>query len=330
MKENIKSTLKSNDTEEWLDTVWTRPIGYVWARFFNAFNIHPNTVTVLSMIIGAASGYFFAQPSFQYGGTHGFIMNIIAMLMLAWANFYDSADGQLARMTGKKTQLGRILDGAAGDVWFVVIYTSLAVRFYFNHSIEFGWLGIEDTPTSSLIGAIAFWGVCWYSGVICHGKQCGLSDYYRNIHLFFLKGKAGSELDNSVQQRALYDQTPWKGNLLWKAFLFTYVNYTKSQEKQTPQFQSLMETLKNKYGNVENIPEDFKKSFRENSLPMMKWANILTFNTRAIALYIACLVDFPWIYLLFEIIIMTSLYYYMRHTHESFCKRMNEELKNKE
>ena len=50
MQENIQSTLKSNDTEEWLDTVWTRPIGYQWARLFNHFDIHPNTVTIMSMI----------------------------------------------------------------------------------------------------------------------------------------------------------------------------------------------------------------------------------------------------------------------------------------
>ena len=46
-KEDVKSTYKSNDTEEWLDTVWTRPIGYRWALLFQRFNIHPNTVTIL-------------------------------------------------------------------------------------------------------------------------------------------------------------------------------------------------------------------------------------------------------------------------------------------
>ena len=41
MTENVKSTYKSNDTEEWLDTVWTRPIGYQWALFFKRLDIHP-------------------------------------------------------------------------------------------------------------------------------------------------------------------------------------------------------------------------------------------------------------------------------------------------
>ena len=40
-KEDVKSTYKSNDTEEWLDTVWTRPIGYRWALFFQRFQYPP-------------------------------------------------------------------------------------------------------------------------------------------------------------------------------------------------------------------------------------------------------------------------------------------------
>ena len=65
MKEKIEQTYKSNDTEEWLDVVWTRPIGYQWARLFDALNVHPNTVTILSMIIGVASAYFFFSGSYR-------------------------------------------------------------------------------------------------------------------------------------------------------------------------------------------------------------------------------------------------------------------------
>ena len=36
-KSDFNGTLKSQDTEEWLDVVFTRPIGYRWALFFNKF-----------------------------------------------------------------------------------------------------------------------------------------------------------------------------------------------------------------------------------------------------------------------------------------------------
>ena len=161
-----------------------------------------------------------------------------------------------------------------------------------------------------------------YSGFGCHGRQCGLADYYRQIHLFFLKGEAGSELDNSVQQRKIYDETPWKGNFLWKVFLKSYVNYTRTQERQTPNFQRLIARLRAKYGSTNKIPQSFRDRFRENSLPLMKWTNILTFNTRAIVLYLVCLMDLPWLYFAFEIIVMGILCQYMRWRHERFCAKL--------
>lgn len=326
IKENIKSTYKSNDTEEWIDRVWTRPIGYWWARQFERLGIHPNTVTVLSMIIGASSALFFARGSYRTEGMNGLWLNIVAVLLLAWANFYDSADGQLARMTGKKTRLGRILDGAASEVWFIPIYLSLVYRFYVHHGWEFQYLGIADTAQNTRIVTLLLLGMVLYSGFHCHSRQCGLADYYRQIHLFFLKGEAGSELDNSAQQQRLYDETPWKGNRLWKAFLKTYVNYTRTQEAQTPEFQRLMQRLRGRYGATENIPQPFRDRFRGLSLPLMKWTNVLTFNTRAIALYAVCLADVPWLYFFFEIFVMGSLCRYTRRKHEQMCRQLREEL----
>ncbi|MCD8297005.1 MAG: CDP-alcohol phosphatidyltransferase family protein [Prevotella sp.] len=325
-KDNIKSTYKSDDTEEWLDKVWTRPIGYWWARLFERLNVHPNTVTILSMIIGASSALFFAHGSYFNEGTKGLLLNVIAILLLAWANFYDSADGQLARMTGKKTRLGRILDGAASEVWFVPIYLSIVYRFYVHHTCEFHCIGIADTTQNTWISTLLLLAIVLYSGFVCHSRQCGISDYYRQIHLFFLKGEAGSELDNSAQQQQIYDNTPWQGNFLWKTFLKTYVNYTRTQEAKTPEFQLLMNKLRERYGAMENIPQTFREHFRELSLPLMKYTNILTFNTRAIALYILCLADLPWLYFFFEIFVMGGLCRYMRWRHERMCRQLCKEL----
>ena len=319
-KESIESTFESNDTEEWLDRVWTRPIGYMWAMFFKKLDIHPNTVTILSIILGGSSALFFMHGSYRTEGTIGLVYNIIGILLLMWANFYDSADGQLARMTGKKTQLGRILDGAAGEIWFILIYIAIVYRFYTYHTLEFGILGIDNTNTNVILVTAIFTVLVCYSGFGCHGPQCGMADYYRQIHLYFLKGERGSELSNSIQLRAKYDYTPWKGNILWKLFMKNYIQYTIKQEKKTPEFQKLMRKLNEKYGNIEHIPITFRQEFRKLSLPLMKWTNILTFNTRAIALYLFCILDLPWMYFLFEIFIMGGICRYMRDKHEHFCK----------
>lgn len=296
----LQSTYKSEDTEEWLDIHFNRPVGYAWALFFNRFNIHPNVVTIFSIILGVAAGVMFYFPDLLH--------NIAGVLLLMWANFYDSCDGQLARMTGKKTHWGRMLDGFAGDVWFVVIYGAICLRLY-DENIPF-----TNIPWNLWIFFFAF-----VSGIILHSRQCKLADYYRNIHMYFLGGK-NNELDTSSQQLELYNNTLKKGNFWWRRFLYAYVGYTRSQEKMTPELQRLFHYIKR--GGQDIVTDEFRRDFRKKSLPLMTYANILTFNCRAIALYVSCLLNIPWLYFLIEISVFSFLAVYMHYRHEKMCHEL--------
>lgn len=302
-KKGLEASFKSMDTEEFLDIHFNRPIGYVWALFFNRFGVHPNVVTILSILLGVAAGVMFYFPDMKH--------TITGIVLLMWANHYDSCDGQLARMTGKKTRWGRMLDGFAGDLWFISIYAAICLRLTFQ-PLPFG-IGAEH----GAVWGIAIWALALLSGTLCHSRQCALADYYRNIHLFFLKGESGSELDNFKQQREIFHSLPWKRNFWWKAFLYFYGNYTRKQERMTPNFQRFYTFVQQKYGNA--VSQELRDEFRRLSLPLMKYANILTFNTRAIALYVSLLIGEPWLYFVFEIVVMTALFLYMRHRHEAVC-----------
>lgn len=301
----VNSTIKSQDTEEWQDIVFTRPLGLLMAKAYDHFDIHPNVVTVWGIFWGVIAGILMYWRTWP--------CTIAAILLLVWANLHDSADGQLARMTGKKSQIGRILDGLASDIWFLSIYVTIALRL----TVQSGW-------------GIWSWLLCSLAGFICHAKQCQLSDYYRNIHLFFLKGKSGSELDSGQAQREKFVQMPWKGHLIEKTFQYFYANYCSVQEKMTPQFQRFFAMVKEKYG--DDIPQTLRDEFRKGSLPLMKWTNILTHNTRANVLFLSLIIsmftrpDLIWIYPTFEIIVLTALMFYMRWKHEKHCKRMEASL----
>lgn len=183
-------------------------------------------------------------------------------------------------------------------------------------------MGICDTPRNALMATAALFAIVLFSGFYCHAGQCGLSDYYRQIHLLMVNGKAGSELDHSSQLKLTYQTIPWKGHYLYKTFLRSYIGYTSRQERHTPCFQELRSRARQAYSSIENVPQDFRDLFRAYSLPLMPLTNILTFNTRALILYACCLLDFPWFYFLFEIVMMSVLCEYMRRKHEQFCKKL--------
>lgn len=299
-KKQLQASLKSADTEEWIDLLFYRPIGYRWALLFQKLGVSPNAITIASIFLGVFAGILFYFDNIW--------LNIIGMGFLIWANMYDSADGQLARLTNTKSEIGRMLDGLSGDIWFFSIYFAICLRLNPEWSYKI-WI------LASIAGFF-------------HSKQAAMADYYRNIHLFFLKGKEGSELDNYIQQKTIYQSLSWKQDWFRKTFLWFYVNYTHSQEKMTPNFQRFNKLLKSKFGN--NIPDFICQEFRLKSLPLMKYTNILSFNTRVIVLFISLIINIPWIYFIFELTVLNAVLFYMVATHESICFKMYNEIEPNE
>ena len=326
MNEKIFKTLKSAETEDWLDYHVVRPLCYYLSVFFAKLGVHPNTVTILSMIVGAASCVFFASGCFYYEGTMGLIMNLIAIAMLMVADLLDCTDGQLARLTGKKSRLGRILDGLAGFTWFIPIYHALVWRFYQHHELEFMWLGIDDTEQNVIIATIVVYILGVVSGFAGLALQQRLADYYIQVHLFFLKGEKGSELDNSKRQQEIYDQMGPEVPAYERSFQKSYIDYTRKQEKATPQFQRLLARLKEKFGSTSNIPADVREDIHRHSLAIMPWNGMLTFNFRSAFLFLFCLLDVPAMNFVWEIVGMGLLCLYVNKRHEAFCKRIADNL----
>ena len=295
-KNGLEATLKSADTEEWIDLLFYRPVGYRWALLFHKMGVTPNAITIASIFLGVAAGILFYY--------NDLLLNVIGMCLLVWANMYDSADGQLARMTGQKSEIGRILDGVSGDFWFISIYAAICLRLTPEWSY---WIWILAAVTG-----------------LCHSKQAAMADYYRNIHLFFLKGKSGSELDNYVQQKAIYNYLSWKKDFIRKLFLWFYCDYTRSQERLTPAFQRFFALLQQRYGAV--APQEIRDEFRRESLPLMKYTNILSFNTRVTVLFISLLINEPWLYFVFELTVLNGLLIYMIWQHERLSNKLYKEI----
>lgn len=308
IKSLYRQSLKSMDTEEHIDLFFYRPLGFAWAWLFAKLGVTPNVVTIASIFLGVGGGIllYFAEPANLW-------LNYVGIFLIIWANTYDSADGQLARLTKQYSRIGRILDGVSGDFWFIAIYFALVFR-----EINFG---------DKLLGADFFadhqW-VIWVLAVTagaCHAKQAAMADYYRQFHLYFLKGKEASELDSTEALDKEYADLTWGGNFMKKLTMMVYRNYTANQEVLTPNMQRLRKALKERYGENE-ISQAFRDAFRAKSLPLMKYTNMLSFNTRIIAMFISVIIQMPWLYFAFELVMLNAMMAYMIISHERRCKSL--------
>lgn len=292
------------DTEEHIDLAFYRPIGYAWACLAKKLGVKPNVITIASIFLGIGGGVLFYYSDLW--------LNIIGMLLLIWANSFDSADGQLARMTKQYSRLGRILDGLSGDFWFAAIYIAICMR---------------ENVTSEFF--MAHHWVIWIMAVVtglCHAKQAAMADYYRQFHLYFLKGEEGSELESAANLKQQLATLSWKNNFWKKLTLSTYTNYTVQQEATAPAMQQLRRELTKRFPN-NHIPVEFRESFRKKSLPLMKYTNILSFNWRTIALFTSLFLQMPWLYFAFELTVLNILLLYMVIRHERICRSFTCQLK---
>ena len=152
----VGASYKAREVEETLDVWFYRPFGYLLARGAWRLGLTPNAVTVASGLVGIVAGHLFVY--------RGWVPAAWGIVLLVVSEALDSADGQLARLSGQYSKLGRILDGLAGNVVFASIYVHLAIRI------------------AAEIGAPAAVALIVVSAV-SHSLQCSVADYYRNAFL---------------------------------------------------------------------------------------------------------------------------------------------------
>ena len=285
-----ETSLKSIETENFADRLFFRPVGFFIAKLLSNTRITPNAITIISIFIGVATG-----PLFYFNKTNLTILGIVCLFV---ANILDCVDGQLARLTDTKSKIGRILDGLAGDIWFISIYVFLALRLKNECNT---WLFFIPAVISGL----------------SHFVQANITDYYKTLHLFFVSKEKGQEFQNYDEVRAQY--THLKPGIR-KSLFFLYLAYTLLQESITPRMQQMHCSLRTKYG--DNLPEDVRMDFRRQSKQLMKWLiDLLTFNGRIVILFIAVSTGYVWFYFFYEIVILNLILLLSIFLHEKICTK---------
>ena len=290
-KKEYESSLKSIETENIVDRTFYRPIGFKIAKLLKNTSITPNMITVLSIFVGVGAGFLFYYDNLLY--------NIGGILLLVCANILDCVDGQLARLTGIKSKIGRILDGFAGDLWFASIYIGFALRL------------------ANEYGTYWFFALAVLSGM-SHLFQANITDYYKTLHLYFISKEKGAEFQTPEQIKKRHAQMKFG---ISRMFYFLYEWYTTLQVKSTPKLQQMLTQLHDKYG--DDIPEEIRLKFRAQSKQLMKkYIDLLTFNGRTLVMFVIVLSGFVWVYYLYEILVLNTVVAISIKKHESLCESL--------
>ncbi len=117
----FQQSLKPNAVEEAVDYYFFRRLAHVLVPQLIRLGLSPNQVTFISLLWGLCGAWAAYQQYF-----------LVSALLIIVAIVFDCCDGQVARLTGQTSPIGRAMDGTFDLIWV----TSLWLGIFFSGYVQ--------------------------------------------------------------------------------------------------------------------------------------------------------------------------------------------------
>jgi phosphatidylglycerophosphate synthase len=279
MSAQTESAKRTWEIEEFTNRYLIHPVSGWFVTLFARADISPNTVSILGMIFGVSSAlcfYHYHQPAMVFLGL---------FLMFAW-HVMDGADGQLARLTGKVSDIGMVIDGICDYAAFIAIYLALT-------------LALDDG------GQWWIWGLGLFAG-FSHAVQAIAFEFRRQEYDFWVHGKANARLRTLAEVKAANA----RAKPTWRLLGGLYYIYLKIQYGVAGidgELTQRMELAAMAEGDAKAI----RSLYRDINLPAVKQWTLLSANKRTFVIFLTCLLGYPIYYFLFEAVFLNIVLAYL-------------------
>jgi phosphatidylglycerophosphate synthase len=136
LPEPVGLAFKNYEIEELADVYFFRPFGVLFARAARSLGLTPTAVTIIGAGVGVLGGTLLYDDR----------LGLVAFAVIILHGILDSADGQLARMTGQVTELGRMLDGLGGYITHTAIFFAIAAGAIARGAVLAPWTSSIASP----------------------------------------------------------------------------------------------------------------------------------------------------------------------------------------
>lgn len=289
---------RTREIEEVTNRYVIHPISRVLVTYFDRWGLRPNTVSVIGMGLGAGAAVaYYHYPQWP--------MALLGFLLMVGWHVMDGADGQLARLTGQTSEVGKILDGLCDHVTFVLVYASLAMAVAQNEGL---WV----------------WGPAALAG-ISHVMQASTYEFQRQAYDFWARGKESARIVTPKTYREmLRDQSG-----VTQFFERLYLLYLKIQHRMARADAALTTALEAvlQEADDEHRIRDAYRSIQRSGV--RRWS-LLCSNYRTMAIFVACLVGHPLYFFVFEIVVLNAIFVLLMRMQQERNRRLRTWLARRE
>jgi len=283
-RERLQAASRTPEIEEFTNLRVIHPASRRLTLWLARLGVAPNAVSLAGMACGILAGFAYEHYARGWGAPLGFA------LMVAW-HVLDGSDGQLARLTGRQSQFGKIIDGICDYVTFIAVYTGLALAMAPR-------LGPE------------VWVLVVLSGV-AHAVQSAAYELQRQEYDFWVHGKQAAELPRleALQARG--------GGPLHRLYVWYVRLQYLTAGGAVPLRERLAAVLAARPAAAPKIRARYREVF---AAPVRAWA-ALSANYRTLGIFAAAAAGVPWLYFLWELIGLSAILAWRVHAQRRYWER---------
>ena len=284
----IKRPIRPRELQDPLNHYLYHPLAWQLARGLSATPLTPNMVSVLGAGFVVAAAFAYTQLAWPVSAALGMTLH------MTW-HVVDGADGDLARMTGRSSPIGEMVDGLCDYLSHAVLYIVLAVYLAGSAGAVSGWQA---------------WALVVVAG-LSHAVQSNHVEVQRRQYQFWVYGTPWLRGTHAAEGSAT--SRSWASSLV-----SAYIGIASGMTPAALKIDAAVEAAKDDPARLAQIAV----AVRAEAPPLLRLCKILGPNPRAIVLGASMFVGTPLWYMLYQSVVLNLLLVYSVRVHNAGARRI--------
>lgn len=285
-----KRPMRPRELQDSLNFHLYHPLAWRLARALSHTPVTPNMVSIVGASCVVAAGAAYAQPWYPAAALLGMLLH------MTW-HVVDGADGDLARMTGRSSPIGEMVDGLCDYISHIILYFIL------------GWLLWRQDGDFSFA-----WWLMWAAG-ISHFIQANHVEVQRRQYQWWVYGTPWIRHSHGNSEAATRKS-------MFGGIVTLYLALAAGM---TPHAKVIDTAVEGAAGNPPER-ERLREIARRQAAPLLPLLKLLGPNPRAIVLGLSMLAGSPLWYFLYQAVFLNVLLVASVILHNRAARRMAAEI----
>ena len=283
---------RPRELQDWLNYYLYHPLAWQLARLLARTPLTPNTVSVMGTSLVVAASFAYTQLAWPLSAALGMALH------MSW-HVVDGADGDLARLTGRASPIGEMVDGLCDYLSHAVLYVVLAYWLQYHGGVFSGWHA---------------WALVTFAGV-SHAVQSNHVEVQRRQYQYWVYGTPW--LRNSRAQDGSPTAQGWAG-----ALVSAYIAVASGMTPYALNVDAAVAEAQDDPTRLAQIAQ----VVRAESPPLLLVCKFLGPNPRAIVLGLSMFAGTPLWYMLYQALVLNALLVVSVMMHNAAAKRIAQKI----